>query len=140
MPVLAVRPELVHLPRRIVVAVDFGGASMRAARVARRLLADGGSLWVVHVTPHNSDSVREKLDRILDDLGAAPGVTISSVILHGDVQSSIEGCAQAMDADLLAVGSETRSLLDSMSNGRMPMKLAHSARWSMLIAPAHGNG
>lgn len=139
-PVLAVRPELVHLPRRIVVAVDFGGASLRAVRVARRLLADGGSLWVVHVTPHNPGSVREKLDRILDDLGAAPGVTMSSVILHGDVQSSIEGCAQAMDADLLAVGSETHSLRDSMSTGRMPMKLAHSARWSMLIAPAHGNG
>ncbi|MEO6210680.1 MAG: universal stress protein [Gemmatimonadaceae bacterium] len=139
-PVLAVRPELQRLPRRIVVAVDFGGASIRAVRVARRLLADGGSLCVVHVTPHQSDSVREKLDRILDDLGAAPGMTMSSVILHGDVQSSIEGCAQAMDADLLAVGSETHSLLDAMTRSRMPMKLAHSARWSMLIVPAHGNG
>ncbi len=139
-PVLAVRPELQRLPRRIVVAVDFGGASIRAVRVARRLLADGGSLCVVHVTPHQSDSVREKLDRILDDLGAAPGMTMSSVILHGDVQSSIEGCAQAMDADLIAVGSETHSLFDSRTRSRMPMKLAHSARWSMLIVPAHGNG
>lgn len=139
-PVLAVRPGMERLPRRIVVAVDFGGASIRAVRIARRLLADGGSLCVVHVTPHLTDSAREKLDRILDDLGAAPGMTMSSVVLHGDVQSSIEGCAQAMDADLLAVGSETHSLFDSRTRIRMPMRLAHSARWSMLIAPAYGNG
>lgn len=139
-PVLAVRPELKELPRRIVVAVDFGGASIRAAHVARRLLAEDGTLCLVHVTPASSDAVREGLDRILGDLVPVPAMTMTSVVLHGDVQSSIEGCAQAMDADLLAVGSEEHSLLDRVANGRMSMKLAHSARWSTLIVPARHDG
>lgn len=139
-PVLAVRPELKELPRRIVVAVDFGGASIRAAHVARRLLAEDGTLCLVHVTPASSDAVREGLERIFGDLIPAPAMTMTSVVLHGDVQSSIEGCAQAMDADLLAVGSEEHSLLDRVANGRMSMKLAHSARWSTLIVPARHDG
>ncbi|MEP7088378.1 MAG: universal stress protein [Gemmatimonadota bacterium] len=136
-PVLAVRPELFgHLPRRIVVAVDFGAASIRAAHIARELLEDDGTLCLVHVTPSNSPAVRTKLERIHGDLVAAPRMTGTSVVLHGDVQSSIEGCAQAMHADLLAVGSGERSLLDRLAHGPLSIKLAHSAPWSTLIVPA----
>jgi len=139
-PVLAVRPELTHLPRRVVVAVDFRAASIRAAHIARRLLADDGTLCLVHVAPVSSDAERKGLERILGDLVPSPGMTMTSVVLHGDVQSSIEGCAQALDAELLAVGSEEHSLLDRVANGRTSMKLAHSARWSTLIVPARGGG
>lgn len=134
-PVLAVRPDGGALPRRVVVAVDFGAASIRAAQLARALLANDGAMWLVHVSPDNSDAVREQLQRIIDDLAAAPGMTMTPIFLHGDVQSSIEGCAQAVDADLLAVGSETHSLLDRLTTGRISMKLAHTARWSTLIVP-----
>ena len=135
-PVLAIRPDLTALPQRIVVAVDFGPASIRAAHLARRLLADNGALYLVHVTSVNSDRLRRGLDRIAADLEPAGGVTTSSILLHGDIQSAIEGCAQALGADLLAVGSEEHSLLDRITVGRMSMKLAHTARWSMLIAPS----
>ncbi|MGH7632195.1 MAG: universal stress protein [Gemmatimonadaceae bacterium] len=139
-PVLAVRPPLATLPRRVVVAVDFRAASIRAAHVARQLLANDGTLCLVHVTQDNSDAARAGLERILSDLGSTPDMTLTSVVLHGDAQSSIEGCAQAMDADLLAVGSEEHSLLDRVANGRMSMKLAHTARWSTLIVPARHGG
>jgi nucleotide-binding universal stress UspA family protein len=138
-PVLAVRPELTGLPRRVVAAIDFGDASIRAAYMARRLIADDGTLFLVHVTPVNSDVVRMKLDHIIEDLRLSPEMTASSIQLHGDVQSSIEGCALAVGADLLAVGSEEHSLLDQLTVGRMSMKLAHSARWSTLIVPNRTN-
>jgi len=134
-PVLAVRPELTGLPRRVVAAIDFGDASIRAAFMARRLLADNGALFLVHVTPVNSDAVRAKLDQIIEELRLSSGMTASSIQLHGDVQSAIEGCALAVGADLLAVGSEEHTLLDQLTVGRMSMKLAHSARWSTLIVP-----
>ena len=134
-PVLAVRPELTGLPRRVVAAIDFSDASIRAAFMARRLLADDGKLFLVHVTPVNSDAVRAKLDQIIAELRLSPEMTASSIQLHGDVQSAIEGCALAVGADLLAVGSEEHTLLDQLTVGRMSMKLAHSARWSTLIVP-----
>jgi len=134
-PVLAVRPELTDLPRRVVVAIDFGSASIRAAFLARHLLADDGALFLVHVTPENSDEVRAQLDRIIEDLRPSPQMTATSILLHGDVQSAIEGCASAVGADLLAVGSEDHTLLDRLTVGRMSMKLAHSAAWSTLIVP-----
>lgn len=135
-PVLAVRPELTDLPRRVVVAIDFGAASIRAAFLARELLADDGALFLVHVTPVNSDEVRAQLDRIIEDLRPSSQMTATSILLHGDVQSAIEGCAAAVGADLLAVGSEDHTLLDRLTVGRMSMKLAHSAAWSTLIVPS----
>lgn len=134
-PVLAVRPELTGLPRRVVVAIDFGVASIRAAFLARELLADDGALFLVHVTPVNSDEVRAHLDHIIEDLRPSPQMTATSILLHGDVQSAIEGCALAVGADLLAVGSEEHTLLDRLTVGRMSMKLAHGAHWSTLIVP-----
>jgi nucleotide-binding universal stress UspA family protein len=134
-PVLAVRPELTGLPRRVVVAIDFGVASIRAAFLARELLADDGTLFLVHVTPVNSDEARAHLAHIIEALRLSPQMTATSILLHGDVQSAIEGCALAVGADLLAAGSEEHSLVDRLTVGRMSMKLAHGAHWSTLIVP-----
>jgi nucleotide-binding universal stress UspA family protein len=135
-PVLAVRPGSSSLPKRIVVAVDFGGASIRAAHFARHLLADGGAMFLVHVSMENSDRVRTMLDALADELAPAPTMTVSSILLHGDVQSSIEGLAQAVSADLLVVGSEEHSPFDHLRTGSLSIKLAHMARWSTLIVPS----
>jgi nucleotide-binding universal stress UspA family protein len=139
-PVLAVRSDLSALPKRVVVAIDFGAASIRAANLACHLIDDDGAMYFVHVSQDNSDSLRARLDALIDDLALPPGVTVSSILLHGDVQSSIEGLAHAVSADLLAVGSEEHSLFDRVATGSMSMKLAHTARWSTLVVPSrHAN-
>jgi nucleotide-binding universal stress UspA family protein len=135
-PVLAVRAGLSALPKRVVVAIDFGAASIRAAHLARRLMDGEGAMYFVHVSREYSEDLRTRLDALIDDLAPAPGVTVSSILLHGDVQSSVEGLAHAVDADLLAVGKEEHSLLDRVATGSMSMKLAHRARWSTLIVPS----
>lgn len=138
-PVLAVRPGGEGLPSRVVVAIDFKEASIRAARMACRLLSDDGQLYLVHVAPHNSDQVRAQLDAVVEELSPAPGMTITSVFLHGDVQSSIECYAQAVAADLLVVGSDDHSLMDRLLTSRVSMRLAHTARWSTLIVPSRND-
>jgi nucleotide-binding universal stress UspA family protein len=135
-PVLAVRADISALPKRVVVAIDFGAASIRSAHLARHLMDNDGAMYFVHVSRENSDGLRARLDAVVDELAAAPGVTVSSILLHGDVQSSIEGLAYAVDADLLAVGSEEHSLFDRVATGSMSMKLAHTARWSTLVVPS----
>jgi nucleotide-binding universal stress UspA family protein len=135
-PVLAVRPDLSALPKRVVVAIDFGGASIRAANLACHLIDDDGAMYFVHVSRENSDGLRARLDALIDELAPPPGVTVSSILLHGDVQSSVEGLAHAVGADLLAVGNEEHSLFDRVATGSMSLKLAHTARWSTLVVPS----
>jgi len=150
LPVLAVRPELTELPRRIVVAVDFGDASIHAARMARQLLADGGEMRLVYVAKDHSSvkqdngpegasrvkrSIQERLDQLAEYLSPEPGMKIVSEQLAGDVVLSIKGCAERTGADLIAVGSDHHSPLDRVLTGSVSMALAHTARWSMLIVP-----
>jgi nucleotide-binding universal stress UspA family protein len=135
-PVLALRSSLSALPKRVVVAIDFGAASIRAAHLARQLMDSEGAMYFVHVSRQHSDKLRTRLDALIDDLAPAPGMTVSSILLHGDVQSSVEGLAHAVGADLLAVGNEEHSLLDRVATGSMSMKLAHRARWSTLVVPS----
>lgn len=135
-PVLAVRADLSALPKRVVVAIDFGAASIRAAHLARHLMDSDGAIHFVHVSREYSDGLRARLDALVDEIAPAPGMTVSSILLHGDVQSSVEGLAHAVDADLLAVGKEEHSLFDRLATGSKSMKLAHTARWSTLVVPS----
>jgi len=150
LPVLAVRPELTDIPKRIVVAMDFGEASIHAARMARQLLADGGELHLVHVATDRPDrameggaqsarhaqlSIRERLDQLAEGLAAEPGMTIVAQEIRGDAVLSIQGYAERIDADLIAVGSDRHSPLERLLAGSVSMALAHAARWSMLITP-----
>jgi len=50
-PVLAVGPKFTALPRVTVVAMDFSPASVRAARTALLVTAEGGRVALVHVRP-----------------------------------------------------------------------------------------
>ena len=151
LPVLAVTPELAGLPRRIVAAVDFSEASIRAARLARHLLADDGEMYLVHVATGGrctanrqsrppreciTQRVAEELDRLIEDLDPTPAMTITPIVVSGDVCLSIAGCARRVGADLIAVGSDHHSSLDRLLSNSVSMGLARSARWSVLVVPS----
>ena len=150
-PVLAVRPDLVALPKRVVVAVDFGEASVRAASMARHILADDGEMHLVHVVTDSMHEVSRPatltgagtftralrdLASLADDLRAAPGMTITSHVIEGERHAAIDGFAERVRADLLAVGSDEHPLFDRIVNRSVSMTLARTARRSMLVVPA----
>ena len=102
-PVLAVTHNFVDLPRHVVVAVDFSAASMRAAVEALALVAEGGTLTLVHVRSplerlgaRGTDALgtiyTEGIDRLFAQLVSRlarvgtgrPTVTIEKVLLTGD--------------------------------------------------------
>ncbi len=150
-PVLAVRPDLVALPRRVVVAIDFGEASVRAASMARHILADDGEMHLVHVVtnPTHQDysptgmpgtgtfsRAMRDLTSMIDDLRPGPGMTIESHVIEGEREGAIDGFAERVRADLLAVGSDEHPLLDRLVNRSVSMGLARTAHRSMLVVPA----
>ena len=153
-PVLAVRADLVDLPRRVVVAVDFGEASIHAASLARHILADDGELHLVHVVPdterQDSSSARmtaggiasratSALASMIDDLRPGPRMTITSHVIEGEREAAIDGFAERVRADLLAVGSDEHPLFDRLVHRSVSMGLATRAHRSMLVVPARSH-
>ena len=122
-PVLTVGAAADGAIRRAVAAVDFGPASVRAAAIACRMLAPGGTLSLVHVKAglepdHPAWEAGPLLQRLAvalrngttgcDDVGASVArrdVTIGAATLVGEPAPELVDYAAIVGADLVAVGA-----------------------------------
>ena len=156
-PVLAVGAAADGTFRRAVVALDFGAASLRAAALAARLLAPGGTLSLVYVRRAPDDApaapagaelsdgrtVAESLQRLVVALraGAAPAgrrdLTIGVATLIGDVPAEIVAYADRVGADLVAAGTHAAPLPGVGSVAAAIARLAADGRGdlSVLVCP-----
>jgi nucleotide-binding universal stress UspA family protein len=154
-PVLGVTPALTGLPRCAVVGVDFGLASVRAARAALNLLDRGGTLVLAYVEPvwrlaESPDDgegedvvyalgVEAAFDRLVTDLVAPADVTVKRVRIDGEagrhVAEAIFATADAHRADLIAVGSRRHDWFDRALLGSVTNDLARDGRHSLLVVP-----
>lgn len=154
-PVLAVLPALSARPRHVVVGIDFTSASLRAAALARRIVAPDGMIRLVHVREHDADARLERdraeqalgrrgatamLDALIRDLHPTPELSISSVIVGGDPAETLALFCERDGVDLLAVGSQRRGLRDRIRIGSVADALRHRAPCSMLLAPPSSDG
>ena len=151
-PVLSVPPGFTALPRQIVVAVDFAPASVRAAPAALLLLADGGTLTLLHaISPLMSDAplrdptgrdpataVQTMFERLRDELRpyVPNDVTIETRQTTADPIDGIFGTATATDADLIAVGTHGPRFLERLFVGSVASSVLHAAEQSVLAAPS----
>ena len=150
-PVLSVAPGLDALPRRVVVAVDFSAASVRAAQTALLLIQPGGTLTLVHVIPpalgdaplrdadgrDPADSVQMLFDRLCDELRPylPAGVTIETLVTTDVDIDGILAAAGQVDADLIAVGTHGPRLLERIFLGSVASSVLHTAPQTVLAAP-----
>jgi len=148
-PVLAVTPLLADLPRRVVVAVDFSRGSLRAARAACSIVAEGGTLSLVHVQPE-VDSRCEELDglqasyaqgvvgalaRLASELRVPAGVTVDTVVLRGAPAGALLDFSERADAELIAVGSQGHEITQRPGPGSVTTGLVRDGRCSLLVTP-----
>ena len=110
-PVLAVPAHADRLPSSVLVNMDLGEASVRAARAALPLLAAGGSLTLAHVVPEvefappdagdwveaGTRGVAHVLRQLGDELRLAGDLEVRSVVLKGDPVSVLSELAQDFD-------------------------------------------
>jgi universal stress protein E len=149
-PVLAVRENLMARPRRIVVGVDFTPASLRAAHLARRLVADDGVIYLVFVRgdTHGSMSgkdiawrtiemrgVEASFDALTREMHPRNGMTIVSATAVGDPAEHLDRFCSRAEADLLAIGSQRLRLRERLRIGGVTTSLLHHATCSVLVAP-----
>lgn len=149
-PVLAVRPELTGLPKRVVVPMDFSRASIRAAHLARRIMDDKGTMTLLFVEPRQSgekmesdeglELIRSKgvaavFDQVVTSLGQSGGVTIDTATRSGAPVAEIMRFCEEYDADLVAIGSQSHRFLDRLLLGSVAKAIAGDGRWSVLVTP-----
>ena len=155
-PVLSVPPGFVALPRKIVVGVDFGPASVRAAQLALSMLADGGTLSLVHVilpvladrllrdqTEHNViDEVRSLFNRLRGELRAyvPERATIETCVKTGEAVEGIVLSAASMDAEVIAVGTHGPRFLERLFVGSVASSVVHAAAQAVLAVPPPSPG
>lgn len=149
-PVLGVSREGMALPRRVLVAVDFGHASLEAARAARALMRRGGRLMLVYVAPATYYGPEEGatlihdlgvdacFERLVREVGG-DGVEVERVVLPHDGVASIASIllerAATTRADLVAAGSSRYGRVERMLLGSVSTDLIREGRHSTLIVP-----
>ena len=153
--VLAVVPGLRGLPRRSIVGVDFGPASIRAARAALDVLArptpaDVPVLRLVYVDKSGVDEAHEDtagealikhlgvdaaFERLVRELCVPPAVRVECVTRHGPVATELLACAEESRADLIAIGSLRHERLERWLLGSVTTEIVRDGRCSVLVIP-----
>lgn len=148
-PVLAVAPGADVPPRRVAVAVDFSPPSIKAAEEALALIAEGGTLSLVHVRPVGSwrpqldEQSRRRFDRRVSDLfsrlrgmlSPSPSVTIEQVVLDGNPAAELVAFAKRGAADLIASGSSGLGFVDRLIMGSVATQILRRSTTSVLVVP-----
>ena len=148
-PVLAVSRRASGLPARAVVALDFTPASLAAASLAADLLADDGTLVVLHVCAFAGAKAkagdlvdlyragaRAKLDEAVRMLKRRTRRRVEGVMLEGDPGATLVSYARREHCDLIALGGHHLGLMDRVLLGSVRTRVVRDAPCSVLIAPA----
>jgi len=153
--VLGITPKLVGLPHRAIVGVDFGPASIRAARAALDVLAhrppsETAVLRLVYVDRSGIEGahqdtagealikrlgVKSAFEQLVGELAAPPVVHVECVTRHGQPAAELLACADESRADLIAIGSLRHERLERWILGSVTTEIVRDGRCSVLVIP-----
>lgn len=153
-PLLGVRPSLSGLPRRIMVATDFGNASREAAHLAANLADPGGCVVLVHASlpmplVEESDEGAALIQRegiehaflhLTDEISEGKSIQVETVSRTGDAGAQLMAAAALISPDLITIASQRHSLITRLILGSVTRKLVREGSWSMLITPPARRG
>jgi nucleotide-binding universal stress UspA family protein len=149
-PVLGVTAWLHHVPRRVVVGVDFGGGSSRAAALACRFVAGGGTLTLAYVdTPRPSGAseggegaaiihelgIEGAFGRLGDSLPLLPGARVETATLSGSPADALLEYVDHVSADLIVMGRHRQAPIRRAWPGRVTTAIVRDGRCSVLVVP-----
>jgi universal stress protein E len=153
-PVLGVRPALSGLPRRIMVATDFGDASREAAHLAANLAEPGGRVVLVHAslpTPLveegdegaaliQREGIEHAFLHLTDEISEGKSIQVETVSRIGDAGAQLMAAAALISPDLITIARQRHHLLTRLILGSVTRKLVREGSWSMLITPPARRG
>jgi len=154
-PVFGVVPGLRGLPRNAIVGVDFGPASIRAARAARDVLASPASgapvsLLLVYVNPYAGGAgweenagealirrlgVAAAFEQLVRELDVPKEVMVDWAVVNGQAGTELLAFATERGADLIAVGSQRHERVERWIVGSVTTEIVRDGRCSVLVIP-----
>jgi nucleotide-binding universal stress UspA family protein len=148
-PVLSVTPDLVCPSEAILVAIDFGAASVHAAKLAMMVLAECGRMTLLHVLPPTSldqprstdargeARAREALGRVRAEITPLlpAGGEIALRIETEEIVDTILRCAAEERATLVAVGTHGPWAMRHLLLGSTAVAVLHTSPVSVLASP-----
>ncbi len=149
-PVLAVTKGLNGLPDNVLVAIDFGQASVNVARLASRLVAKDGQITLAYVQADVQQILEEDFDgaeaiqkeginaafaKIVSEIETETGLRPRTVVLNGDPAKALLEYAQEIETDLIAVASQRHSLTTRLLLGSVSRTILRDGRWSVFVTP-----
>lgn len=149
-PVLAVPQNWIGIPRTLLIAADFGAASLRAAKTAMRIVAPGGSVCFAHAAPdlglHEKDgdelatiyhaNLEEEFDRFIAAAEVPADVKVTRTALYGDPARTLLDRARTQGADMIVAGTHGLNALARLFIGSVASKLVRGAQCALLVAAA----
>jgi nucleotide-binding universal stress UspA family protein len=148
-PMLGVRPALSGLPRRIMVATDFGNASREAAHIAANLADPGGCVILVHAslpTPLveegdegaaliQREGIEHAFLHLAAEISEGKSIRVETVSRTGDAGGQLIAAAARMSPDLIAIARQRHHLITRLILGSVTRTLVREGSWPMLIIP-----
>lgn len=148
-PVLGVRPSLSRVPRRIMVAVDFGTSSTAGAHIAANLADRGGTVVLVHV--HSlfpvvdeadegaalieREGINAAFEKLSEEISKGRRIKVERVLRTGDAATHLITAAASIAPDLIVIARQRHHLVTRMILGSTSRRLVRTGRWSVLVVP-----
>ncbi|HEY6088810.1 MAG TPA: universal stress protein, partial [Gemmatimonadaceae bacterium] len=146
-PVLGVRPALSGLPRRIMVATDFGDASREAAHLAANLAEPGGCVILVHASLPSPiveegdegaalvqrEGIEHAFLHLAEEISKGKSIRVETVSRTGDAGAQLMAAASQISPDLIVIASQRHHLITRLMLGSVSRKLVREGRWPMLL-------
>ena len=147
-PVFAVASGLTHVPKRVVVAVDFSETSLRAARLALEVASPNATVYLAHVGPRDAllhewngwglsykDDAGDALQKLREQLQVPAGMIVQRVLLQGDPATELLAFATSVNADTIATGSHGHGFVTRMLVGSVTTRIVRCSTCSVLCVP-----
>ena len=148
-PVIAVPSTSTELPRIGVVGIDFGVASLTAARRAASLIGSG-VLHVLHVRPEIDIPATDPgawseiyqlgasalMTKLTTDLETEfPELQVETAFDRGHAPTMLLAYADRVHADLIAVGQHGHGVVDRFLFGSVAQEMVRSAHCTVVVTP-----
>ncbi len=151
-PVLGVRPALSGLPRRIMVATDFGDASGEAAHIAANLAEPGGCIILVHIRLESPifeegdegaalvqrEGIEHAFRHLTEEISKGKSIRVETVGRIGDAATQLMAAANLISPELIVIASQRHHLITRLMLGSVSRKLVREGCWPMLLTPPAG--
>ena len=148
-PILAVPQNWIGIPRKVLVAVDFGPASLHAARTAMRIIPPGGEVCFAYVASNSGlpnvdkglselyrNNLNEEFDSFIANVGIPEDLTVARTRLYGDTARALLDWASANDVDMIVTGTAGANALTRLIVGSVATELVRGAHCAVLVASA----